>query len=245
MCNHYEPVIDAATLASFIPLIDMDAIELWTKTNTRANSMVWPGYSAPIIMPTQEKLNGAQYTVADARFGLIPKWVKPDAIGSFRGSTFNARTETISQKPSFRDAWRKNQFCIIPAYSFFEPDWRTGKSIDTKIERKDKKPIGIAGLWEENQAGELSFTMLTINAAEHPIMQNFHRPEKEKRSVVILPPAYYENWLSVTASDAPLFFKEFPADLFQTVPAKKGPSEPDILELPISDEPTSNSGLEP
>ncbi|WP_375542248.1 hypothetical protein [Paraburkholderia sp. CNPSo 3274] len=47
----------------------------------------------------------------------------------------------------------------------------------------------------------LSFTMITVNAAEHPLMKRFHKPGDEKRSVVIIPPTAYEDWLSCRNPD--------------------------------------------
>ena len=111
-------------------------------------------------------------------FGLIPHWSKNDLIAR---RTYNARSETVHEKPSYRDAWRKAQHCIIPAEAIYEPDWRSGKSISTRIARADGQPMGIAGLWSEwrNSNGQRihSFTMLTINADAHPVMRNFHKPD--------------------------------------------------------------------
>ncbi|MDO4909211.1 MAG: SOS response-associated peptidase family protein [Corynebacterium sp.] len=237
MCNHYDAVVDPNIIASFIPFLDNDSIEHLMHTlhkhareSTRGESYmepqrrtIWPGQPAPIIRRSTKADESRKYEVEAARFGLIPHWLKREEIAGFKGSTFNARTETIATKPSFRDAFRKSQFCIVPAHRFYEPDWRSGKSVDTAIYRKDDMPLGIAGLWSQDQAGQLSFSMLTINAETHPIMKNFHRPEKEKRSIIILPPAYYEAWLSVDAAHAHEFFAEFPPELFQATPATGWP----------------------
>ena len=67
-------------------------------------------------------------------------------------------------------------------------------------------PMGIAGLWEkrpgEGGAAVWSMTMLTINADGHPLMQRFHKPEDEKRSVVILPDAAWGDWLRAKSEGA-------------------------------------------
>jgi len=54
--------------------------------------------------------------------------------------------------------------------------------------------------------------MLTLNADDHPLMKNFHRPEDEKRMVVILPKGFYGDWLNATAVNSYEFLKRFPAD---------------------------------
>ncbi|KPW36306.1 Orf14 [Pseudomonas coronafaciens pv. atropurpurea] len=50
---------------------------------------------------------------------------------------------------SFRHAWRHAQHCIIPAVAIYEPDWRSGKTVVTRIARADGELLGIAGLWEQ------------------------------------------------------------------------------------------------
>jgi putative SOS response-associated peptidase YedK len=147
-------------------------------------------------------------------FGLIPHWAQDTKIAR---NTFNARSETAAQKPSFRDAWKIGRRCIIPAEAIYEPDWRSGKAIPAKISRADGKPIGIAGLWSywKSPKGEEihSYTMLTINAESHPIMNQFHKPADEKRMVVILHDDQYSDWLDVPATESVNFLNQYPAEL--------------------------------
>ena len=126
-----------------------------------------------------------------------------------------ARSETAATLPSFRDAWRKCHRCIIPAEAIYEPDWRSGKAVPARITRADGEPMGIAGLWSwwKSPAGLAvhSFTMLTINADEHALMRNYHKPADEKRMVVILPEEAYEDWLNAPAGQAMRFMTAYPA----------------------------------
>jgi putative SOS response-associated peptidase YedK len=146
-------------------------------------------------------------------FGLLPFWAKDTKLAR---STYNSRSETAATKPSFRSAWAKAQHCIIPCTAFYEPDWRSGKAVPTRISRADGGLIGIAGLWERwvNPAGEVvhSYSMLTINAAEHPLMRNFHKPKDEKRMVVILPNGVHQDWLRAAAEESMEFMRPYPAD---------------------------------
>jgi putative SOS response-associated peptidase YedK len=64
---------------------------------------------------------------------------------------------------------------------FYEPDWRTGKAVPTKIATSDGRDFGVAGIWAwwrdpETDQGRATFSMLTVNADEHPVMRNLHRP---------------------------------------------------------------------
>lgn len=139
MCAHYDPQTDPARLKSFFGVSD-GALDL--------KSSLWPGHFGPFLrkhefadvgdnaMPLRELLLGS--------FGLIPHWAKDATIAR---NTYNARSETVHEKPSYRDAWHQAQHCIIPAEAFYEPDWRSGRAVPTRITRADGKPMGIAGLW--------------------------------------------------------------------------------------------------
>ncbi|MDP3699314.1 MAG: SOS response-associated peptidase [Hylemonella sp.] len=181
---------------------------------------VWPSYMAGFIrrhphagvgddaVPEREALLGM--------FGMVPHWAKDAAVGR---RTYNARSETVAEKPSFRDAWRRTQHCIVPAEAIYEPDWRSGRARPTRISRADGQPMGIAGLWTTWRAptGEIvpSFTMLTINADDHPLMNQFHKPGEEKRMVVILNEDSYDAWLAVGATHTREFLLQYPAELMR------------------------------
>lgn len=95
--------------------------------------------------------------------------------------------------------------------------------------------MGIARLWdvwsEPGKPPLLSFTMLTMNAADHPLLNNFHRPEDEKRMVVILPESRYEAWLDAPAELSMDFIRHYPADnlVAAPVPPKKKVQQQDFL----------------
>lgn len=132
-------------------------------------------------------------------------------------STYNARTETVAEKPSFRTARKKRQFCIIPDDCIFEPNYESGKPVRWRIERADRKPFGIAGIWERTQKPGLppwSMSMLTINADEHPLMRRFHKAGDEKRSVVILDDDDWDRWLEAKSeSDVRAMLRLFEPEL--------------------------------
>ena len=178
---------------------------------------VWPGYEAVMIRRPAEASSGDEAVPEReallGRFGLIPHWATDTKLTK---STYNARSETAAQKPSFRDAWKHAQHCIIPVEAIYEPDWRSGKAVSARICMADGAPMGLAGLysrWKEPKGETIySFTMLTINADAHPFMRQFHKPTDEKRMVVVLNADSYRAWLEAPASKSMEFMRAVPAE---------------------------------
>ena len=145
-----------------------------------------------------------------------PTAVPGTDLAEVNASAWSSGSETAATKPSFRDAWKWARHCIVPAESIFEPDWRSGKAIATRIKRSDGQPMGLAGLfawWKDDKGTEIfSFTLLTINATDHALMNQFHKPADEKRMVVILPEESYGPWLNAKPEDSMDFMRPYPAD---------------------------------
>jgi putative SOS response-associated peptidase YedK len=146
---------------------------------------VFPGQKAPLVRATPD----GELEVTNSIFGLLPPWNKDPKFSRF---TYNARSETADSKPSFRHAWKKRQLGLAPMDSFFEPNYETGKPIRWRINRHDQAIFFAACLWEwappteqsTHQEGQISHTLLTVNADQHPLMSRFHAPNDEKRSIV-------------------------------------------------------------
>lgn len=187
----------------------------------------FPGYMAPVIrLPRADAVHGDRACTL-GMFGMVPHW----ADVKLARQTYNARTETVASKPSFRNAWKRRQFCLIPVSSFYEPSYASGKAERYEIADADGAPLGIAGLWELKPDGGngvplLSFTMLTINADGHPLMQRFHKPEDEKRMLVILDPDQYDDWLHCPVEEAERFFVRYPAERLAAKAAPKTSPRP-------------------
>jgi putative SOS response-associated peptidase YedK len=156
---------------------------------------VQPRYN---VAPTQEV--AAVLTEDDERhlemlrWGLIPSWADDPAIGN---RMINARAETVSEKPSFRKAFKERR-CLIPADGFYE--WqKTGSGKQPYyIRMEDGSPFAFAGLWEIwGRYGEeiRSCTILTTDANE--LVGEVH-----PRMPVILPPEDYGPWLGPDIQEA-------------------------------------------
>jgi putative SOS response-associated peptidase YedK len=143
------------------------------------------------IAPTQEILGVLE--AADGRemkffkWGLIPSWAKDVSMGA---RLINARSETVEEKPAFRDAFKKRRL-LIPADGFYEWQRTEGRKQPFFFQMRDESPFGFAGLWERWQGeGHLieSCTILTTEANE--ALSPVH-----DRMPVILHSSDYELWL--------------------------------------------------
>ncbi|UBX51274.1 SOS response-associated peptidase [Acinetobacter pseudolwoffii] len=203
MCSNYE-----FPSKSQLSLLDLHAEQL----ELNMKSHVYPLAPAPIMM------RGAEGFELDiARFGLIPFWAKELKYGRH---TYNAQTETIASKPSFRHAWKNNQFALVPMDTFYEPKYIDGKPHWFGISREDGNPFTVAAIYDDVLIeGEKirSFSMLTINSDQHLLMKQFHHPDDEKRSIIVIPEESRHDWLCCDHEQAHEFFFEM-RDEFRAKP---------------------------
>jgi putative SOS response-associated peptidase YedK len=199
MCAHYDSP----------PWSKLAKLMTVTTSSVSYSADVWPGKPAPF-------LHGSDCLKWEVGcFGLMPHWAKQTL---FR-QTYNARSETVATKPTYRQAWKARQFCAVPAQAFYEPNYETGRAESHRIERQDKEIFWLAGLWEsfrDNFDQQIfSFTLLTINAEHHPLMSHYHGLEDEKRSVVVLPPNSLDSWIQAKSEqEARAFLTPFAANDF-------------------------------
>jgi putative SOS response-associated peptidase YedK len=125
------------------------------------------------------------------RWGLIPFWAKDPAIGY---KTINARSETASELPAFREALRKRR-CLVPADGFYE--WqKTGKTKQPYcFTLADDHLFAFAGLWErwrdpKDAEGKPIETCSILTTTANRLLEGIH-----DRMPVILRPEDYERWL--------------------------------------------------
>lgn len=209
MCSNYTPVTAADRMLQFFD-VQRPVGELPPE--------MWPGYLAPFIVRDQDRVEIARQ-IELGLFGMVPHWAKDLAYGR---RTYNARSETADTLPTYAESWRRGRRCIVPAESIYEPCYETGKAVRWRIARADGRPMGIAGLWTTRRGPDggriLSFTMLTVNADGHPVMQRMHKPGEEKRMVAILDEALYDAWLECPPERMRDFLTRYPAELLVAEP---------------------------
>ena len=130
---------------------------------------------------------------ANLRWGLIPSWAKDPKIGV---QCINARAETVSEKPSFQEAFQKRR-CLVPADGFWEWETIGKKKIPWKFARPDGGEFCLAGLWESwMDEGKPLETFTIITTSPNRLVSPVHN-----RMPVILSPDEAEIWLEGGGQD--------------------------------------------
>ena len=215
MCANYRPVTRMDRLLAFF------GVERAPGQPTPPE--VWPLGLAPFIRLHED--GSGNKVIEDGIFGLLPHFAKELAYGR---RTYNARSETVHQLPSFRDSWERGRRCIIPAEALFEPCYESGKAVRWCVQQPGDVPMGIAGIYRQWRGPDgrmlWTFAMLTVNADGHPVFQRLHAPGEEKRMVTILDPAEYDRWLQCSPLEAKSLFKPWlgPLDAFPAALPPRG-----------------------
>ena len=132
--------------------------------------------------------NSGKRKLGQMRWGFVPHWCKSVADGPL---LFNARAETLAEKPAFRDACRKRR-CLIPADGFYEWEKKVGsKSKPFYVRRSDRQQMIFAGIWQfsvDREDKTPTCTIITVPASEQ--ISGIHN-----RMPLIIDPSDWAVWL--------------------------------------------------
>ena len=160
------------------------------------NSNIAPGTDIPVIRYSPE----GKRVLHLLKWGLVPRWAKDPSIGN---KLINARSESLAEKPSFRDAYQKRR-CLIPADGFYE--WKTeGKTKQAYyFSLKSGEPVALAGLWEAWRApdGNILRTVCIITTEANEVMRPIH-----DRMPVIVKREDWDEWLTGSVENAEMLIK--------------------------------------
>jgi putative SOS response-associated peptidase YedK len=179
MCGRFTLTADPADLQEVFQWVNFGNADFLPRYN------IAPSQALAVVANTgQNKLDFFTW-------GLVPFWAKDPSIGN---RMINARAETLAEKPSFKNAFKRRR-CLILADGFYE--WQKIPGEKTKIPNyihmKDGKPFAFAGLWEDWNSPDgsriLSGTIITTEPNQ--LMAPIHN-----RMPVILPESSYEQWLT-------------------------------------------------
>lgn len=143
---------------------------------------ITPGGDIPVICELPD--NGRSCSLM--HWGLIPHWAKqPES----KYKMINAKAETLSQRPAYRDAY-KHRRCLIPASGFYEWQTTTHGKQPYYIHRKDDGLLAFAGLWEYWESEHIINSCTIITTDANPLLQSIH-----DRMPVILAEQDHATWL--------------------------------------------------
>ncbi len=139
------------------------------------------------------------------RWGFVPRWYKAPNDGPL---LINARSETLAEKPAFRQACRERR-CLIPATGFYE--WtktQTGERLPWYIDRTDGEPVVFAGIWQQWEKDDEALTTCAIvTTGANQKMSEIHH-----RMPVIVQQDQYGLWLGEQGKGAATLMQSTPDD---------------------------------
>jgi putative SOS response-associated peptidase YedK len=177
MCGRFtqeRPASELAEIFAAEPLAD----ELGARYN------VAPTDEASVVVQREDRRAVTAY-----RWGLVPHWAT-DAKSASR--MFNARAETITASPAFREAFRRRR-CIVPVDSFYE--WKREGTVRQpyRVSRDDGLPLALAGLWagwRDPETEEVRRTFTIVTTTPNEAIADLH-----DRMPVVLDEAVWDRWL--------------------------------------------------
>ena len=183
MCGRFSQQRPASELAEIFaaePLVD--------DPGPRFN--VAPTDDALVVVQREERRAVTAY-----RWGLIPHWADGAKVGS---RMFNARAETLTSSPAFRDAFRRKR-CLVPVDGFYEWHREGARRQPFAIARADGRPLALAGLWSgwhDPAADRVVRTFTIVTSRPNDQLAGLH-----DRMPVIVPDAAWASWLDPRLED--------------------------------------------
>ena len=177
MCGRFTLTIDPLHLQQAFP---------WAEVPDDLS----PRYNIAPSQPVAVIANTGDNRVTMYKWGLIPSWSKDPSIGD---RMINARAESLAEKPSFKNAYRRRR-CLILSDGFYE--WKQNPDLKSKqpmyIRMKNANAFAFAGLWEiwHSPDGSEVRSCTIITTSPNSLLELIHN-----RMPVILPPDAYPRWL--------------------------------------------------
>ena len=138
-----------------------------------------------------------QNQMALVSWGLVAPWLKPEQVHDKSARPqINARAETITEKPSFKNAFRRRR-CLVPADAIYEWDRSVGQPY--RIHHLDDRPFFMAGIWEiwnGADGSEIESCAIITTAANDALSEIHHRMP------AIIAPQQAADWLNTPETQA-------------------------------------------
>jgi putative SOS response-associated peptidase YedK len=211
VCGRYVVTTPGAVLA--------ELFELDEKPHLAPRYNVAPTQEVAIVRLRRE---GEGRELVQVQWGLVPFWAKERAIGN---RLINARAESISQKPSFRDSFKKRR-CLIPADGFYEWEKTDGRKQPWLVRLRGGEPFAFAGLWSAWRDRESDGTLESctiVTTTPNALAGKIH-----DRMPVILPWERHAAWLDPGTEPVTLeaLFVPYPAAEMEAYPVSTWVNSP-------------------
>jgi len=199
-----------------------------------------PSQDIPAVIPNP---NAEGRLVRMFRWGLVPPWSKGPDVGA---KLINARSETVLEKPSFREAFARRR-CLVPVDGFYEWQKRDDGRQPFYFSSRRRTPLALAGLWErwEYPGGRRLDSCTILTTAANSTMRPIHH-----RMPVIVPEADWRIWLELPPEKAETLvdlLKPAAADALLAWPVNRHVNRPDFDEPqcvePVWDDPGGQLNL--
>lgn len=171
---------------------------------------ITPGQPIGIV-----RMENGQRHFALVRWGFIPGWAKSVPPGK---PLINARAETVMEKPSFRNAFRRRR-CLVPADGYYEWSGETGKKVPYFVTREREALFALAGLWEHWMAPDGSEIETAILMTVSP---NRELAAIHDRMPVVIEAQDHETWLTGEPEAAARLLRAAPDGSFTLQPTSLG-----------------------
>src|SRR5581483_8145638 len=224
MCGRFTRAISTAAVAEAFGVEEV-------ASDLKASYNIAPTNQVAVVVSDGKK------RLIQMRWGLVPSWAKDLAIGN---KLINARAETITEKASFRAAFKKRR-CLVVADGFYEWQQLGDGKRPVYIRLKSGKPFGMAGLYEvwHPPTGEDVTSCAIITTQANELMQPIH-----ERMPVIIPKEIEDLWLDSTVQDVEVMrnlLKPYPAEEMEAYPVSKrvnspGNNSPECIKLLIDEQ---------
>ena len=201
MCGRYTLSAPPQELMTLFALTELPTL------TPRYN--IAPTQQIPIIRRISLQ-GGHQNELHLIRWGLIPGWSQSGGEGK---PLINARSETIEEKPSFKEGYQKRR-CLLPASGFYEWERLGSQKQPYYVGLRKWRTFAMAGIWEQwkSPTGEIIQSSCILTTEANSVLKPFHH-----RMPVILSPEDYATWLGGNPSAFPALLKPFPAAQMQAV----------------------------
>lgn len=155
-------------------------------------------------------------------WGLIPFWVKHKVQAEeLAGRAFNARGESLAEKPMFRHAFRQHR-CLVPAAGFFEWREQEGQKYPFFIRHTNEDVMVFGGLWDEwvdPETGELLHSFSIVTCAANDLLAYIHNGKL--RMPVILDKQHEDVWLHGSEAQASVCIRPYVGSDLEAFPVSK------------------------